>query len=379
MKKLLLPLGIAAMMISSCGSNPTTELTLSGLNPTEFKTEVSSQPVDLYTLKNKSGMEVCITNFGARIVSIMVPDKNGKMQDVVLGFSNIKDYTTHSSDFGAAIGRYANRINEGKFEIDGEAFQLPINNFQHSLHGGPKGWQYKVFEAKPINDASVEMSLFSPDGDENYPGNITAKVTYTLTEDNALDIKYEATTDKKTIINMTNHSYFNLSGDASKPVTDDILYINADKFTPVDDTFMTTGEILPVAGTPMDFNTPKVIGLDIDKYDYEQLKNGDGYDHNWILNTNGDVSKLAAKATSPVSGISVEVYTNEPGIQVYTGNFLDGTMTGKKDIVYKKRTGLCLEVQHYPDSPNKPEWPSVILEPGQTYNSVCIYKFIIEK
>ena len=379
MKKLLLPLGIAALMLSSCGNKPTTELTLSGLNPMDFKTEVNNQQVNLYTLKNKAGMEVCITNFGARIVSIMVPDKNGEMKDVVLGFDNVNDYVNVPSDFGAAIGRYANRIKDGKFELDGETIQLPQNNFGHSLHGGPQGWQYQVFEAKPINETAIAMTRISPDGDANYPGNVTATVTYTLTEDNAIEIKYEATTDKKTIINMTNHSYFNLSGDASKPITNDILYINADNFTPVDSTFMTTGEILPAIGTPMDFTTPKAVGSEIDNYDYEQLKNGNGYDHNWVLNTNGDVKQLAAKVTSPESGISVEVYTNEPGIQVYTGNFLDGTVTGKKDIVYNQRTGICLEVQHYPDSPNKPEWPSVVLEPGQTYNSVCIYKFTVEK
>lgn len=379
MKKLLLPLGFAALMISSCGNKPATELTLSGLNPTDFKTEVNNKPVDLYTLKNKAGMEVSITNFGARIVSIMVPDKNGEMKDVVLGFDNMTDYVNVPSDFGAAIGRYANRIKDGKFELDGETIQLPKNNFGHSLHGGPQGWQYQVFTAKPISGTSIAMTILSPDGDANYPGNVTATVTYTLTEDNAIDIKYEATTDKKTIINMTNHSYFNLSGDASKPIINDILYVNADSFTPVDKTFMTTGEILPVAETPMDFTTPKAVGAEIDNYDYDQLKNGNGYDHNWVLNTNGDVKQLAAKVTSPESGISLEVYTNEPGIQVYSGNFLDGSATGKKDIVYKQRTGICLEVQHYPDSPNKPDWPSVVLEPGQTYNSVCIYKFTVEK
>lgn len=379
MKKLLLPLSIAALMISSCCNKPEEGLTASGLDPKNFQTEVKNEPVDLYVLKNKAGMEVCITNFGARIVSIMVPDKNGEMKDVVLGFDNINDYINVPSDFGAAIGRYANRIKDGKFELDGETIQLPQNNFGHSLHGGPEGWQYQVFVAKPISETAIAMTRISPDGDANYPGKVVATVTYTLTEENAIEIKYEATTDKKTIINMTNHSYFNLSGDASKAITNDILYINADKFTPVDNTFMTTGEILPVAETPMDFTTPKAVGAEIDNYNYEQLNNGNGYDHNWVLNTNGDVKLLAAKATSPESGISVEVYTNEPGIQVYSGNFLDGTVKGKKEIVYSQRTGLCLEVQHYPDSPNKPDWPSVVLEPGQTYNSVCIYKFTVEK
>ena len=223
------------------------------------------------------------------------------------------------------------------------------------------------------------MTMHSPDGDQSFPGAVTAVVTYTVTGDNALDIKYEATTDKKTVINMTNHSYFNLSGDPSKPATDHILYVNADNYTPVDSTYMTTGEIATVKETPMDFTTPKAVGQDIDKFEFIQLKNGNGYDHNWVLNTNGDIRQLAAKLTSPESGISLEVYTNEPGIQVYSGNFLDGTLSGKKGIVYNKRASVCLETQHYPDSPNKPEWPSVILEPGQTYRSECVFKFTVEK
>lgn len=379
MKKQLLSIGFVALTMISCNNKPKEELTLSGLDPKNFQTEVNQMPVNLYTLKNKAGMEVCITNFGGRIVSVMVPDKNGAMKDVVLGFDSIADYINVPSDFGASIGRYANRIKDGKIVIDGKTIQLPQNNFGHCLHGGPKGWQYQVYEAKPINETTLELVRKSPDGDENFPGNVTAKVTYTLTDDNAIDIKYEATTDKKTVINMTNHSYFNLSGDAQQPITDNLLYVNADKFTPVDSTFMTTGEIVPVAETPMDFTTPKTIGKDIDKYDYEQLKNGNGYDHNWVLNTAGDIKQVAAKLTSPTSGITLEVYTDEPGIQVYTGNFLNGTVKGKKGIVYKQRVAVCLESQHYPDSPNKPEWPSVVLEPGQTYHSHCIFKFNVEK
>lgn len=375
MKNQLLSLGLASLLVCSCGNKSAEEVTLSGLNPKEFKTEVNGEQVGLFTLKNKSGMEVCFTNYGARIVSVMVPDKDGNMKDVVLGFDNIRDYMNISNNFGATIGRYGNRINQGKITIDGVEYQLPQNNYGHSLHGGPNGWDTKVFTTKLPNNNSVEMSLVSPDGDANYPGTIQAKVTFTLTDDNAIDIKYEATTDKKTVINMTNHSYFNLSGDSSKPITNDILYINANQFTPVDDTFMTTGEILPVAGTPMDFTTPKKVGEEIDNFDYQQLKNGNGYDHNWVLNTNGDIKALAAKVTSPESGISLEVYTDEPGIQVYTGNFLDGTVKGKKGIIYNQRAAICLETQHYPDSPNKPDWPSVILEPGQTYKSRCIYKF----
>ncbi len=330
MKNSFLLAGIAALMLSACNNKPAQELTLSGLNPVNFQTEVNNAQTDLYTLKNKSGMEVCITNFGGRIVSVMVPDKNGNMQDVVLGFDSIADYVNIPSDFGASIGRYANRINQGRIVLDGDTIQLPQNNFGHCLHGGPKGWQYQVYEANPIDETTLELTRISPDGDENFPGNVTAKVLFKLTDDNAIDIKYSATTDKKTVINMTNHSYFNLSGNPSKVATDHILYVNADNYTPVDSTFMTTGEIATVKDTPMDFTTPKTIGQDITNFDFVQLKNGNGYDHNWVLNTNGDIAQLAAKLTSPESGITLEVYTNEPGIQVYTGNFLDGTVTGKK-------------------------------------------------
>lgn len=379
MKKFFYLTAIAALLFTACNKKPETKLTLSGLNPAKFQTAVNTAKTDLYTLKNKSGMEVCITNFGGRIVSIMVPDKTGKLQDVVLGFDSIADYINIPSDFGASIGRYANRINKGKLVLDKDTIQLPQNNFGHCLHGGPKGWQYQVYDAKQIDDTTLQLTRISPDGDENFPGNVTATVIYKLTDDNSIDIKYSATTDKKTVINMTNHSYFNLSGDPSKPATDEILYINADNYTPVDSTFMTTGEILSVKATPMDFTTPKAVGKEIADYKFVQLKNGNGYDHNWVLNTKGDIKQLAAKLTSPESGISLEVYTNEPGIQVYTGNFLDGSVKGKKGITYNQRASVCLETQHYPDSPNKPQWPSTVLMPGQTYNSECIFKFTVEK
>lgn len=379
MKKSFLFAGIVAAMLASCSQKPEApQITMSKLDVAKFQTVVDSTTTNLYTLKNKSGMEVCITNFGGRIVSIMVPDKNGTMQDVVLGFDSIADYINIPSDFGASIGRYANRINQGRFDLNGTVIQLPQNNFGHCLHGGPKGWQYQMYDATPIDSTTLELTRISPDGDQNFPGKVIAKVTFKLTDDNAIDINYSATTDQPTIINMTNHSYFNLSGNPSQPAIDHILYINADKYTPVDSTFIPTGEILPVKGTPMDFTAPKPVGQDIENYQFEQLKNGNGYDHNWVLNTNGDINQLAAKLTSPTSGITLNVYTNEPGIQVYTGNFLDGTVKGKKGIVYNQRASVCLETQHYPDSPNHPEWPSVVLEPGQTYNSQCIFKFGVE-
>lgn len=376
MKNKILALVVGVLVLASCAAPKEKEITLSGLDRAKFQTVVNGDSTDLYVLKNAYGMEVAITNFGGRIVSVMVPDKTGKMIDVVLGFDSIADYINVPSDFGATIGRYANRINQGKITIDGKTIQLPQNNFGHCLHGGPQGWQYQVFKnVNQIDEKTIEMTRFSPDGDMNFPGNVEAKVTFTLTDDNAIKIDFNATSDQKTVINMCNHSYFNLAGDPSQPITADELYVNADNFTPVDSTFMTTGEIVTVKETPMDFTAPKTVGKEINNYDYIQLKNGNGYDHNWVLNTNGDVSQLAAKVVSPASGVTLEVYTNEPGIQVYTGNFLDGTVTGKKGIVYNQRTGICLETQHYPDSPNKPEWPSVILEPGKVYQSTCIYKF----
>ena len=379
MKTKILILLVGTLVLLNCTPDKE-EKTLSGLDKTKFQTVVNGDSTDLFVLKNKAGMEVSITNFGGRIVSIMVPDKTGKMIDVVLGFDSISDYINVPSDFGASIGRYANRINQGKITIDGKTIQLPQNNFGHCLHGGPQGWQYQVYKnVKQTGDSIIEMTRFSPDGDMNFPGNVEAKVTFKLTNDNAINIDFSATSDQKTVINMCNHSYFNLGGDPAKPITDDELYINADNFTPVDSTFMTTGEILTVIGTPMDFTTPKTVGKEINNYDYAQLKNGNGYDHNWVLNTAADVSKLAAKVVSPASGVSLEVYTNEPGIQVYTGNFLDGKVKGKKGITYNQRTGICLETQHYPDSPNKPQWPSVMLEPGKVYQSTCIYKFGVQK
>ncbi|MDE6341622.1 MAG: galactose mutarotase, partial [Muribaculaceae bacterium] len=326
------------------------------------------------------GMELCVTNFGGRIVSIMVPDRNGDFKDVVLGLDSVQAYfpENNQTDFGAAIGRYANRLNKGKIVIDGDTIQLPKNNFGHCLHGGPSGWQYKVYEAEQPNDSTLVLTMDSPDGDNNFPGNVKAKVTYTLLSDNAIDIAYEATTDKTTVINMTNHSYFNLNGNPAEPITNNVLTINASRYTPVASTYMTTGEILEVKDTPMDFTVAKVVGEDIDKFDFVQLKNGNGYDHNWVLDTAGDDSQVAASLYSPTTGIKLDVYTNEPGIQVYSGNFLDGTVTGKHGIVYQQRTGICLETQKYPDTPNKPEWPSATLNPGETYRSHCVFKFSAE-
>ena len=376
MKRILI-LGAAAALFAAACAPKESPLTASGLDPKQFEGQYDGAATALYTLTNEAGMEVCITNFGGRIVSIVVPDKDGVKRDVVLGFDKVEDYfpENNQTDFGASIGRYANRIKDGQITLDGETYQLPQNNFGHCLHGGPTGWQYKVYEVLEADASHVKLQIASPDGDNNFPGNVTARVTYTLTPDNKIDIAYEAVTDKTTVINMTNHSYFNLSGDpAAHKVVDDILWVNAACFTPVDATYMTTGEIAPVEGTPFDFNTPHLISDGI-AADCEQIRNGNGYDHNWVLDTAGDLSQAAVELYCPLTGIDLKVYTDEPGIQIYSGNFLDGTVTGKKGVVYAQRTGICLETQHYPDSPNKPEWPSVVLRPGETYHSHCIFAF----
>lgn len=377
MNKLILL--VCTVLMAGCTATTKEELTESGLKRSDFQTEVNGEKTDLFVLKNKNKMEVCVTNFGGRIVSVMVPDKDGNMKDMVLGFDSIQDYIKYPSDFGASIGRYANRIKQGRFTLDGVEYQLPQNNYGHCLHGGPKGFQYRVYKGVQKSDQELQLTYLAKDGEEGFPGNLQCTVIMKLTDDNAIDIQYEAETDKPTIVNMTNHSYFNLDGDPSTDNSAYLLTLNADSYTPVDSTFMTTGDIISVKETPMDFTTPKSVAQDINRTDFEQIKNGNGYDHNWVLNTKGDLSQVAAKLTSPISGITLEVYTNEPGIQVYTGNFLDGTVKGKKGITYNQRASVCLETQHYPDSPNKAQWPSVVLEPGQIYNSECVFKFSVEK
>ena len=333
--------------------------------------------ITIYKMTNETGASVEISTLGAGIVSINVPDKDGKMSDVVIGYANPADYFYDGPCAGKIPGRYANRIAKGHFVLNGKEYKLAINNGPNALHGGPEGWQYKVYNVEQVTPNSIRLTVDSPDGDMNFPGNVSAAVTYTLTDDNALQIDYEAQTDAPTIINLTNHSYFCLSGDPAKGSMQDVLWINADSYTPVDSTFMTTGEIAPVEGTPMDFRTPTVVGERIDE-SFEQLVNGHGYDHNWVLNTAGDASKCAARLVSPASGIVLELFTDEPGVQCYAGNFLDGTVTGKGGIVYPRRASICLETQHYPDSPNKPQWPSVVLRPGEKYTSHCTFKFSAE-
>ena len=359
------------LLLGACSQQP--DKTLSGLNPADFATVVDGKQVALYTLKNASGMEVCITNFGGRIVSIMVPDRNGEMRDVVLGFDNIDDYVNIPSDFGASVGRYANRIDHGRLVIDGDTVQLPQNNFGHCLHGGPKGWQYKVYEARQLDGKTLELMMHSPDGDENFPGNVEAKVTYNLTDDNAIVIAYEATTDAPTVINMTNHSYFNLSGNPRRPILDHLLTVDADSYTPVDSTYMTTGEILPVEGTPMDFRTETAVGARMHE-NFEQLKNGNGYDHNWITDPTDSKLHNIVDAVGDVSGIEMKISTNCPGVQMYTANFVEN-VKGKKDHIYNVREAVCFEPQYYPDAINHDNFVSPVCKAGCTYNKDIIYKF----
>ena len=374
MKRLCMAV-MAMCLLLSCGEKRE-EATLSGLMKSDSVSEVEGKPTALYVLKNKNGAEACITNYGGRLVSVMVPDKNGKMTDVVLGYDNIGQYVQSDGNYGALIGRYGNRINQGKFTLDDIEYTLPQNNGAHCLHGGPQGYHARMWDAKQLNDQALELTYLSKDGEAGFPGNLDIKVTYTLTDDNAVGIKYEATTDKKTVVNLTNHSYFNLSGVPGSDVLDQLVMINADNYTPVDSTLIPVG-ISPVDGTPLDLRTPVAIGKQIND-PFQQLQFGRGYDLNWVLNTNGDKNVLAAKAYSPTSGIALEVYTNEPGIQFYTGNFMDGKDTGKHGVLYPHRGALCLETQHYPDSPNHPDFPSVVLNPGEKYLSECIYKFTVE-
>lgn len=334
------------------------------------------QAVELYTLRNKHGASASIMTYGGIVTSLKVPDKDGQLVDVVLGYDNLAGYLTKSPYFGALIGRYGNRINEGKFTLDGTTYTLTTNRGPNHLHGGFKGFDKRVWAAKPIRwpgGAALELTYRSADMEEGYPGNLDVKAVYVLTDANELKVLFTAKTDRPTIVNLTHHSYFNLSGGGT--ILDHLCYINADHITPMDASLITTGELRPVDGTPFDFRTPTTIGARIDDPD-TILQYGPGYDHNWVINQKkpGEVT-LQARVTSPKTGISLEVLSDEPGLQFYTGNFLNGTITGKGGQVYQRRSGFCLEPQHAPDSPNKPHWPSVVLPPGQTYHNKIIYKF----
>lgn len=333
--------------------------------------------VELLTLRNAAGVEVRIATLGGIVTSLRVPDRDGHVDDVVLGHDAVAGYFPNSNYFGAIVGRYANRIAGGAFVLDGTTYKLAQNNGPNHLHGGHKGWDQAIWQPETFQNASgtgVMLTLMSPDGDEGYPGAVRAKVTYTLTSRNELAVDYEATTDKPTIINLTQHSYFNLAGERASDILGHQLMIQADRYTPVDDTLIPTGELAPVAGTPFDFRTATGIGARIGQ-DHVQLTRGRGYDHNWVLTRQGDGVSLAARVVEPASGRTLEIATTEPGLQFYSGNFLDGSVTGKNGRVYGHRAGFCLETQHFPDSPNKPEFPSTTLRPGQTYRSRTVMTF----
>lgn len=350
-------------------------ITLGGLRKESFQKNVDGKSVDLFILSNKSGAEVSIINYGAKIVSIHVPDKNGKMTDVVLGKSNINDYLNNQEPyFGAVCGRTANRIANGRFSLDNVEYKLAVNNGPNNLHGGIKGFNAVVWDAEQIDDQTLKLTYFSKDGEEGYPGNLNVTIIYKLTDDNAVEIEYKANTDKTTIINLTNHSYFNLSGEGDSYIGDHELQINADYFLPTNDVSIPLGKPENVDGTPFDFRSLHTIGERID-VENTQLLYGSGYDHNFNINRVGKGLAYTAKATSPKTGIVMEVYTTEPGVQLYTGNFLEGNFEGKNGHTYPRRSAFCLETQHYPDSINRPDYPSVILRPEETFESKTTYKF----
>ncbi|WP_113654667.1 aldose epimerase family protein [Pedobacter namyangjuensis] len=360
---------------SSNSVNDTTSSVVK-LDTGAYQRTINGKQTNLYQLTNKNGAVVQITNYGGRIMSIVVPDKNGKPTDVALGYDSVQSNQKKGEPFfGALIGRYGNRIAKGKFNVAGKPYQVQVNDGVNTLHGGTDGFYSKVWDAKKINDQTLELTYLSKDGEAGYPGNVNVKVVYTLTEDNALKIDYSATTDKETVLNLTNHAYFNLSGEGNSTITDHELTIAASGFTPVDTTLIPTGKIQDVKGTPFDFTKAKVIGKDIDAAD-EQLKNGKGYDHNFVLDKISS-DKPVAIVKSPISGITMEVYTTEPGIQFYSGNFLTGAdKDGKGGKSYGHRSAFCLETQHFPDSPNQPSFPSTTLKPGSTYQTSTTYKFL---
>ena len=361
-------LGLTALIISMCNcrKGPTTV----SIQKESFGQTTSGKQIDLYTLTNANGLKVRIINYGATLVSLEVPDRNGKLADVTLGYDSLEGYIKDASYLGTTVGRYANRIARGKFTIKGVDYQLATNNGENHLHGGKKGFNKRIWNAekvKTVEGPRVKLSYLSKDGEEAYPGNLTCTVTYTLTNDNELKISYEAETDKATPINLSHHSYFNLAGQGNGDILGHKLMLNANKYTPVDEDLIPTGEIKNVKGTPLDFTQAELIGSRIDQVP-------GGYDNNFVLNSGGDSLALAARVYEPNSGRVMEIYTTEPGMQFYTGNFLEG-IKGKSGKVYDKQYGFCLETQHFPDSPNKPNFPSTILNPGEKYTQTTIHKF----
>ena len=368
-------LGAAALV--GCANVSQVPAPMASITRQQFGEPQNGIAVDLFTLRNKKGVEAAICNYGGLVISLKVPNRAGRFGDVVLGYDKLADYIKDTPYFGAMIGRYGNRIAKGKFTLDGKEYTLAVNNGPNALHGGLKGFDKVVWEAKILarsEGPSLQLRYTSKDGEEGYPGNLSVTAVYTLTDDNALKLEYTATTDKDTVINLTQHSYFNLAGKGD--ILNHTVMIPADKFTPVDSTLIPTGELKPVDGTPFDFRTPTPIGARIGQDD-EQLKFGGGYDHNWVINKPMGKLGLMARVFEPTSGRVLEVFSTEPGLQFYTGNFLDGKLKGKGGWVYQRRNAFCMEPQHYPDSPNQPNFPSVVLKPGQVFKNTIIFKFSV--
>jgi aldose 1-epimerase len=350
---------------------------MNGINVEAWGALPTGETINLYTLRNEKGIEATISNFAGRIVTLKVPDRAGKFEDVVMGYDTLAPYTQKNPFFGTLVGRYANRIANGEFTLNGKKYTLAKNNGPNSLHGGIKGFDKKAWTDSIIDTKdgqALQLIYLSKDDEEGYPGNLTSTVTYSLTNDNSLRIDYEATTDADTVLNLTNHSYFNLAGHGHGSILDQLVMINADKFTPVNATLIPTGELKSVEGTPFDFRKPSPIGAQIDSTD-QQMKYGQGYDHNFVLNGAGDVPTLAARVTDPQSGRVMEVLTTQPGVQFYTANHIDGEIKGKDGAIYHSRGAYCFETQHFPDSPNQPSFPTTVLKPGQKYHETTIFRF----
>ena len=371
----LVPLAIFCTVLTGTGQGGKADIKI---KREPFGNMPDGQPVERFTLTNANGVELKAIGYGGIITSLRVPDRNGTLDDVVLGFDSLEGYLKPPPFFGAIIGRYGNRIGKAQFTLDGKTFKLAANNGPNHLHGGVKGFDKVLWAVEPVGTNGLAFTRTSADGEEGYPGNLRTRVTYTLTDKNELIVEYQATTDKATPVNLTQHSYFNLAGHASGDILGHELMLNADRYTPVDDTLIPTGELAPVAGTPFDFLKPTAIGARINN-DHPQLKAGQGYDHNWVLNRKGTGLEVAARVREPKTGRTLEIATTEPGIQFYAGNFLKGDLTGKGGAVYKHRTGFCLETQHYPDSPNKPKFPSTILKPGAEYRTRTVFTFGVSK
>jgi aldose 1-epimerase len=371
------------LTMTSCSSKKenTADEQKPGIEKATYGQLPDGQTADLFTLRNAAGMTAKITNYGGILVALTAPDKDGKFEDVTLGLDSLSSYVKNNPFFGALVGRYGNRIAKGKFTLDGKPYNLFINNMGNHLHGGKVGFDKVLWTATPVegDEPALKLAYTSKDMEEGYPGNLSVTVTYTLQKDNALKIDYQATTDKPTVVNLTNHTYFNLTGDVKRDILDHVVTINADQFIPVDETLIPTGKLQPVAGTPFDFTKPTVVGARINDSTDTQIKYGGGYDHAWVLNGEAGSLKKAATVYEPTSGRVMDVSTMEPAVQFYTGNFLNGKVVGREGFAYKKRFALCLETEHYPDSPNQPSFPTTTLKPGETYKTTTIYQFSTRK